>query len=767
MQNGSISVIGLGKLGLCLAASFAKRGIDVLGVDVVPEVVNELNQGRTLLCEPGLPELLAEFGGKRLRATLSHSEAIEQTDISCIMVHTPSDDEGHFSNQYVLRALTSLGRSLRESSKAYHLFIINSTVMPGSMENEFIPLLENTCGRKLNEGFGLCYSPELVALGSVVRDFLRPDVVAIGSSDERAGRCAEEVYRKLCENNPPIFHMSLINAEIFKVSLNCYVTLKISFANALANLCERIPGAHVDAITRALGVDRRIGPHYLQGGLAFGGTCFPRDTRAYIVLAKRNGLDAALVEAAETVNRAQDRHLADLVLDEVGRSRQKTVAVLGLAFKPSTNVIVESPAIKLIDVLVRQGVRVNAYDPLAIENTRAVFGDKISYLTSARECFAHSDVCVITTQAKEFKEIDDSYIVRDSTTIFDCWRLLDPSKLGTRVNYVPLGIGLQAATMGERKEKNDDQKPPARHEVLHLQEPSDLRDARAEPVMSDPLLTIVALPRPFRGHYGVIQRNAILNWARLSPKPEIILFGNEEGTAEIAQELGLRHVPSLGCNEYGTPLLSDLFEKAQALARADIIGFVNADIMFLGGFMEAVQRVASWRDRFLMVGRRNSVNLDQPELYDSAEQEQRLRALVEQQNLPIPPGATDYFVFPRGQFVRLPQFAVGRGYWDNWVLWESLSSKIPIVDASGMVLAVHQNHEYSPGQIESPESRRNFELAGRHKIVLGDATSYKLTPNGVASNFWRRSLNRFLSKTRLLRHALGIRRHKPLASVSG
>ncbi len=466
MENRTISVIGLGKLGLCLAASFAKRGIKVVGVDVLPEVVDALNQGRTMLCEPALPELVAEFGGKALRATLSHPEAIEQTDVSCIMVHTPSDDDGHFSNLYVRRALESLGKPLKASSKAYHLFIINSTVMPGSMGEEFIPLLENTSGRKLNEGFGLCYSPELVALGSVIRDFLRPDMVAIGSSDERAGQWAEEVYRKLCENNPPMFRMSLIDAEIFKVSLNCYITLKISFANALANLCEQIPGAQVDAITRALGADRRIAPHYLQGGLAYGGTCFPRDTRAYIVLAKRNGLDAALVEAAETVNRAQDRHLADLVLEELNRSRERTVSVLGLAFKPNTNVIVESPAIKLIEVLVRHGVQVSAYDPLAIENTRAVFGDKIAYATSVRECVARSRVCLITTQAKEFKDIDESYIVRNPTTIFDCWRLLDSSRLGTRARYVPLGIGLRPAATEGMARRAEEQRPQARHEVL-------------------------------------------------------------------------------------------------------------------------------------------------------------------------------------------------------------------------------------------------------------------------------------------------------------
>jgi UDPglucose 6-dehydrogenase len=424
-----------------LAASFAKRGIDVIGVDVLPEVVDALNQGRSMLCEPGLPELLDEFACTRLRATLSHREAIEQTDVSCIMVHTPSSDEGHFSNQFVLKAIGALGTSLRKSSKDYHLFIIDSTVMPGSMENEVIPLLEKASGRRLNEGFGLCYCPEMVALGSVIRDFLRPDMVVIGSSDERAGQGAEEVFRNLCENNPPTFKMSLINAEIFKVTLNCYITLKISFANALANLCERIPGAHVDVITRALGTDRRIGSYYLQAGLSFGGTCFPRDTRAYIVLAKRNGLDAALVEAAETVNRDQDRRLVDLVLEEVKRSRQRIVSVLGLAFKPNTNVIVESPAIKLIDVLVGHGIQVSAYDPLAIENTRAVFGGKIDYAKSVRECLAQSNLCVITTRDKEYRDIDESYMVHDPTTILDCWRLLDPSRFGARTRYIPLGVG--------------------------------------------------------------------------------------------------------------------------------------------------------------------------------------------------------------------------------------------------------------------------------------------------------------------------------------
>jgi UDPglucose 6-dehydrogenase len=443
MQNRTISVIGLGKLGLCLAASFAKRGWDVLGVDVLPEVVNALNQGRSKLCEPGLAELLSEFGGKSLRGTLSHLEAIEQTDISCVLVHTPSEDDGNFSNQYVLKAIEALGTALRNSSKPYHLFIINSTVMPGTMEKAVIPLLEKTSKRRVNEGFGVCYCPEVVALGSVIRDFLKPDMVANGCSNEPAGQLAESVYERLCENQPPIFRMSLIDAELFKISLNAFITLKISFANSLANLCERVSGANVDAITKVLGTDRRIAPYYLQGGLAYGGTCFPRDTKAYIALARRHGMEATVIEAVDAVNRSQDRRLLDLVLEHINRSADRAVSVLGLAFKPNTNVIVGSPGIKLIEELLKRRVRIVAYDPLAIESTRAHLGDTITYAGSIRECVASSPICVITTPDKTFKEIDPDYLTGDSCTLIDCWRLLTDFRPAANTTYIPLGVNMQ------------------------------------------------------------------------------------------------------------------------------------------------------------------------------------------------------------------------------------------------------------------------------------------------------------------------------------
>lgn len=435
-----ISVVGLGKLGQCLAACFAARGFETIGVDIDKQVVDSINQGVATVIESGLQELITT-AGRRLRATQNHEEAIGQTDVTFILVPTPSDSDGNFSNRYVESALRSLAASLGRSSKEYHLFVVNSTVMPGSTEERLVPIIEEHSGRELNIGFGVSYSPELVALGSVVRHILKPDFVVIGQSNDRDGGRVASIYRRLCENDPPIFQMPIIDAEITKVSLNCYLTLKISFANSLANLCENVPGADVDVITQALGADRRIAPYYLRGGLSFGGTCFPRDTKAFIAFAERFGNDAELIKAVERVNEFQDRRLAEVVLSHVSSTGDKKVSILGLAFKPNTPVIVESPAIKLIDQLLKHGREVSVYDPLAMDNARAVFGDRIKYAASGRDCMAQSPTCVITTRCEEFRHVDDSYIAHNPTVIIDCWRILDPSRLGKRAKYIALGRG--------------------------------------------------------------------------------------------------------------------------------------------------------------------------------------------------------------------------------------------------------------------------------------------------------------------------------------
>ena len=292
----AITVIALGKLGLCLALCLAERGFHVLGVDIDEQRVNQVNHGVAPWYEPGLAELLARYttgshlGGGSFRATTQHAQALTHGDCTIVLVPTPQESDGDFSTRYVESALAALAQSLTEK----HLFILSSTVLPGTLDGVIIPLIERVSGLRLNEGFGVCYVPDFVALGNVINDFLRPDLVVIGESAAVYGDVVATIYQRLCLNQPAISRMSLISAELAKVSLNAYITMKISFANTLANLCECIPGADVDAITQAIGADRRISPHYLRGGTAFGGSCFPRDVSAFLRLAEVQGTQAEL-----------------------------------------------------------------------------------------------------------------------------------------------------------------------------------------------------------------------------------------------------------------------------------------------------------------------------------------------------------------------------------------------------------------------------------------------------------------------------------------
>jgi len=433
-----ISVIGLGKLGACTAACFAYKGHEVVGVDVDKKTVDLVNEGRAPVVEPRLQEIITT-AGRRLRATQDFEEAMQSSEVTFLLTPTPSEPQGHFSDRYVRAAVEPLARSLGRLNKSYHLFVVTSTVSPGTTTERLIPLLEEHSGKRVNRDFGVCYNPEFIALGTVIRDFLNPDLLLIGQSDETAGDQLVSLYRDVHENQPHIARMSIVSAEITKISLNAYVTMKISFANTLANICERIPDADIDDITRALGADRRISPYYLRGGLAFGGPCFPRDNRAFAAFSRTNSCEPRLAEATDLVNESQIRHLAELVSKCISLSGDRRVSILGLAFKPETPVIEESAGTRLVAHLLKQGVTVTAYDPVAAPQARAVFGDSIIYATSVRDCLARSSLWVITTPAAEFKAIDDSFVAHNPTTLIDCWRVVDRAKLTNGVRYVALG----------------------------------------------------------------------------------------------------------------------------------------------------------------------------------------------------------------------------------------------------------------------------------------------------------------------------------------
>ena len=439
-MNSTVSIVGLGKLGLGLATVFADSGFQTLGVDVNRELIDKINAGDGSGFEKGIDELVRRYGGRSLIATDSPERAIRETDVTYVLVATPSNDDGNFSNKYLEQAFRSLAENLAGYSKPYHLFVLGSTVTPRAVQDALIPLIESCSKRRLNEGFGICYVPEFVALGAVVKGFSQPDLVMIGESDERAGQLVEAIHRKICRNSPAFRHMSIRNAEIAKVALNVFLTVKISFANTIANLCERIPGADPDAIAEAIGCDRRIAPYYLRGGLAYGGPCFPRDTRALTALSRDHGYFPILVEATDKVNALQDDHL----LERVVRAHQEVpglpVGILGLSFKPDTSTISESPSVRLARALVQRKIPVVVFDPLALPSVRNLLSDRIRYAESAADCVARSGVCVIANPERTYKEAIERFQPSEPRIVVDCWRLLDRSNLHDNLYYQALGL---------------------------------------------------------------------------------------------------------------------------------------------------------------------------------------------------------------------------------------------------------------------------------------------------------------------------------------
>jgi len=357
-QLQKISVFGLGKLGACIAATLAARGFEVLGVDIDPEKVRNINEGLPPVQEPLLAETI-QAGRTRLRATTDHREAVA-TDASCFIPPSPSLPDGSFSSEYLLKAMQPIARACKEKGKKGHLFICNSTTTPGSVDAVLIPMLERELEGKCGRDFGFCYNPEFIALGNVISGLLEPDIVLIGESDSESGAALEAVYKKYNRNQPHIARMSIISAELAKISLNSYITMKISFTNQLRMIAEQFPNANIHNILEALGTDSRIGKKYLRAGLSYGGPCFPRDNRLLAYTARQVGLEAPLAEASDRVNQQTNQRLFEKVAKMV--DKKDTVAVLGLSYKPDTYITEEAAGLFLAQQLKRHGYRVIVHD---------------------------------------------------------------------------------------------------------------------------------------------------------------------------------------------------------------------------------------------------------------------------------------------------------------------------------------------------------------------------------------------------------------------
>jgi UDPglucose 6-dehydrogenase len=435
------SIVGLGKLGASMAAAIASRGFETVGVDINHRAVELLAAGRAPVQETGLEEMI-EANRERLHATTSHEEAILNSDLTFVIVPTPSDERGAFSLQYAAWAFREIGRALA-LKKGYHNVVLTSTVLPGSTRHGLLPILERESGKKCGRDFGLCYSPEFIALGSVIRDFLNPDFTLVGEFDERAGSQLAACYAEIMPHTPPCQRMSLENAELAKIALNAFITTKITFANMLADICERIPGGDVDVVSDTLGLDRRIGRKYLTGALGYGGPCFPRDNVALGYMARALGTQADLAETTDRANRSLVEKMAERLRPVVESGT--TVAVLGLAYKPFSHIVEESQAIYLAKALSRAGARIVAYDPLANEAANLELHGQVVILDSIKDCLAQAEVVLITTPDPAFKALTPADFdgEKSQVTVFDFWRILDRQRFArSNIRYIPVGHSL-------------------------------------------------------------------------------------------------------------------------------------------------------------------------------------------------------------------------------------------------------------------------------------------------------------------------------------
>lgn len=430
----TLSFFGLGKLGFPIAACLSARGVEVLGIDANPALISRLREDKPDFTEPGLQELWPE-ARKRFRVAADPEEAVIASQATILFVPTPSAPDGRYLLDRITEALRPIGKAIARKADR-HLVVIGSTVSPGDCEGPIASALERESGKKLGRDFGLCYGPQFVALGSVVRDFLKPDLRLIGESDPASGAAFEALLRSAL-GDAPVQRMNLVNAELTKISLNAFVTTKITFANLVARLCERFPGADADVVTAALGRDSRIGPKSLKGALGYGGPCFPRDNQALTAVARRAGIDAQLPTATDADNRARVAWLGRAVRAWIPAGG--TVALLGLSYKPGTPVVEESPGMALAIDLAGAGLKVQVSDPMAIEEARKRLGNRVDYRTLVS--FDGVDAVVIATPWSEFRDLPWKRL-RAGAVVVDCWKMLDRTTLPAGLKYVGLGEAL-------------------------------------------------------------------------------------------------------------------------------------------------------------------------------------------------------------------------------------------------------------------------------------------------------------------------------------
>jgi len=432
-----IAIIGLGFVGLSLTSVLSSKGYNVIGIDVDVKKCKKINNGIIPFYEPDLEKILRDGLKKKLRISDDFS-LIKGCDLIFVTVGTPQDANGAIDLSIIKKAVSAVGKNIKKNNNKPIIFI-KSTVIPGTMKKVIVPILEKESKRKVGKDFGLISNPEFLQESTAIRDTKFPHTVVLGGYETDFMKKAKKFFMKLYPKTPIIItnHQT---AEMIKYANNSFLATKISFINQLSTICQNIPGANIDDIAKTIGLDPRIGKLFLQAGPGYGGSCLPKDMKALINFANISGIDPTLLNAVEKINTNQLEQIIAISKKKLGNLKSKRITILGTAFKPDTDDIRDSIAIKLIRKFLKHKAKITVHDPKAMKNTMEVFGDKIIYAKTVQDALSKSQCAVIMTQWKEYSKINNSMVKKmDKKIVIDSRRILADRDIDG--DYQAIGIG--------------------------------------------------------------------------------------------------------------------------------------------------------------------------------------------------------------------------------------------------------------------------------------------------------------------------------------
>ena len=432
-----IAIIGLGFVGLSLTSVLASKGFNVVGIDVDKEKCRNISNGVLPFFEPDLEKTLKK-GLKNKLQIENDVSVVQDCDLIFVTVGTPQNKTGAIDLSIIKKAMKSLGKSIRKTKKQ-HIILVKSTVVPGTMKDVILPILENNSKKKAGKDFGLISNPEFLQESTAIRDTEFPHAVVLGGYKTKFMKNIEKFFTKL-HPKTPIIITNHQTAEMIKYANNSFLATKISFINQLSNICQKIPGANIDDIAKTIGLDPRIGKLFLNAGPGYGGSCLPKDMKALIKFAKIAGVKPTLLNAVEDVNTKQLEEVISIAKKKLGILESKKITILGTSFKPNTDDIRDSIAIELIKKFLKRKVKVTVHDPRAIDNTKNEFKKKINYAKSISDAVLGSQCVIIMTQWKQYEKLtNNDFKQMKKKLIIDCRRMLAEKQLDA--DYYAIGLG--------------------------------------------------------------------------------------------------------------------------------------------------------------------------------------------------------------------------------------------------------------------------------------------------------------------------------------